>query len=43
MTDLDIWYAAYLAALAGGLEDPWQVANAALYMYRDKEEELDNE
>jgi hypothetical protein len=44
MDDIEVWFSAYLAALAGG-SDNLQADNAAdiaLLAYKDKVEEIDN-
>ena len=43
MTDLEIWWLAYLAALSAGLRPPCQTAGKALDDYRKKESELEEE
>jgi len=45
MTDIEIWWSAFLAALASGCDPSgsWNRANAALRLYREKRIELERE
>ena len=44
MTDIEVWWSAYLAALAGGkLLDAESAANYALSVYKRKAAELETE